>query len=186
RVSKAESQLAVPLIITTFFASSVAGSPKGSAACTIPGCGGGAGLWAAAGGADGAGEGLADGVGLAEGAGVGVDAASDVVEAAGAGVVDAAGAGAGGTGAGEAAGAGVAVGDAAGAGDCARAAPTGTAAAMRPAMTRRKAHGWFIFAVSIVANVAASRPAKGVLFLTRKARGRPMTDASCLLRADTG
>jgi hypothetical protein len=114
----------------------------------MPGCSG-AGVCAAAGGADGAGEGLADEVGLAEGVGVGVDAASDVGEATGAG-----------TGEGDAAGAGVAVGEAAGAGDCARdcekAAPTGTAAAIRPAMTRRKALEWFIFAVSMVGNVAAS------------------------------
>ena len=34
RVSKAESQLALPLAITTFFASSVISSPKGSAVCT--------------------------------------------------------------------------------------------------------------------------------------------------------
>src|SRR5689334_22260987 len=65
RVSKAESQLAVPLAMTTFLGESVIGSPKGSAVWTD-----GAGAGAPA--ADGAGE--ADGLasGLAEGAGAGV------------------------------------------------------------------------------------------------------------------
>src|SRR5882757_230712 len=90
-VSKAESQLALPLAITTFFGSSVIGSPKGSAVWTGAA---GAGVCAAAGGtgvaaglAAGLGEGLAAGLseelegpalgsgeGLAETAGAGVAA----------------------------------------------------------------------------------------------------------------
>src|SRR5262249_59526821 len=70
RVSNAESQFAVPLIVTTFLASSVTASPKGSAVCTAAG-GGVAGVCAAAGGGDGAGAGggVADEGGLAEGGG---------------------------------------------------------------------------------------------------------------------
>src|SRR5882724_11610981 len=86
-VSKAESQLALPLAITTFFGSSVIGSPKGSAVWTGAA---GSGVCAAAGGtgvAAGLGEGLAAGLseelegpalgsgeGLAETAGAGVAA----------------------------------------------------------------------------------------------------------------
>src|SRR4051812_17857894 len=84
RVSKAASQLALPLMVTTFLASSVTGSPNGSAFCTAAG-GGEAGVWAAAGGGDGAGEGLAEEVGLAEGAGTGVGAAAEVGLGLGAG-----------------------------------------------------------------------------------------------------
>src|SRR3979490_2295308 len=84
-VSKGESQLALPFTKTTFFASSVIGSPKGSAVWTGAA---GAGVCAAAGGtavAAGLGEGLAAGLseelegpalgsgeGLAETAGAGV------------------------------------------------------------------------------------------------------------------
>src|SRR5690242_21817126 len=72
-VSKAESQFAVPLTITTFLASSVVSWPKGSAVCT------GAGLAAAAGGgAAGLGEALAAGEGDASGEGL---AAGDGVAA---------------------------------------------------------------------------------------------------------
>src|SRR5258706_9333582 len=54
RVSKAESQLAVPLVITTFFGSSVICSPKGSAVWTDAAGGGGvAGACAADGGSPG-------------------------------------------------------------------------------------------------------------------------------------
>src|SRR6516165_1497135 len=73
-VSNAESQLAVPLAMTTFLASSVTGSPKGSAACTVAD-GAGVGACAADGEGDadglaaGAGEALAAGAGLAEAAG---------------------------------------------------------------------------------------------------------------------
>src|SRR3954447_13415524 len=83
-VSKAESQLAVPLTITTFRGSSVVSWPKGSAVCT------GAGVAAAAGGgAAGLGEALAAGEGDAAGAGV---AAGEAL-AAGEGVSDGAGEG---------------------------------------------------------------------------------------------
>src|SRR6185369_467193 len=87
-VSKAESQLAVPLIITTFLASSVTSWPKGSAVCT------GAGVAAAAGGAVGPGDGeaLAAGDGVAAGAGealaAGEGAAASEALAAGAGEAD--------------------------------------------------------------------------------------------------
>ena len=80
RVSNAESQLAWPLATTTFLASSVIGSPKGSAVCTGAA---GAGVCAT----DGDGEGLAAGVGEAEAAGAGL------AGAAGAGLADADGAG---------------------------------------------------------------------------------------------
>src|SRR5215475_1747285 len=60
-VSKAESQFALPLKMTTFLAASVIGSPKGSAVVT-----------------DGAGAGLADaaGAGLSDGAGAGLAVAA--------------------------------------------------------------------------------------------------------------
>src|ERR1700745_4240565 len=85
-VSNAESQLAVPLAMTTFLASSVIGSPKGSAACTVgEGAGGGAcaadGEGDAAGLVAGAGEALAAGDGLA----VALGAGDGLAEAAGAG-----------------------------------------------------------------------------------------------------
>src|SRR6202790_135455 len=94
RVSNAESQLALPLAMTTVFGSSVICSPNGSAVCT----------GAAAGG---------DGVCAVEGR-----CAGDLVSAGGGtGVAVAAGAG-------DAAGAGVvAAGGAAGGGDCASAPP---------------------------------------------------------------
>src|ERR1700682_2648166 len=73
RVSNAESQLALPLMMTTVFGSSVICSPNGSAVWTGAAAGGGvAGVSAAAGGAAGAAEGLATGAGLAVGAGAGV------------------------------------------------------------------------------------------------------------------
>src|SRR3954469_3137195 len=65
-VSKAQSQLAVPLTITTFLGSSVVSWPKGSAVCT------GAGVAAAAGGGE---AGLGEALAAGEGAG---DAAGDV------------------------------------------------------------------------------------------------------------
>src|SRR3954447_22509048 len=101
-VSKAESQLAVPLTITTFLDSSVASWPKGSAVCT------GAGVAAAAGGgAAGLGEALAageddvagdiEGLGEALAAGVATGAAlaagEGEADGAGDGLADAAGAG---------------------------------------------------------------------------------------------
>ncbi|MBA7655664.1 hypothetical protein ES703_63571 [subsurface metagenome] len=141
-VSKAASQFALPLIVTTFFVSSVTGSPKGSAVCTA--AGGAAGVWAAAGGDDGAGAGLAEEVELAEGAGVG--AAAEV----GLGLGE-------GAGPGEAAGEGVAVGEAAGAGDCARTALIGRAAAIMPARIRRKARERCI-GVSLFRGVACPDP----------------------------
>src|SRR5689334_14057637 len=82
RVSNAESQLALPLTTTTFLASSVIGSPNGSAACTGEA---GAGVCAT----EGDGEGLADGAGEAEAAGAGLPVASG----AGLGETDGAGAG---------------------------------------------------------------------------------------------
>src|SRR5215475_8752350 len=83
-VSNAESQLALPLAMTTFFGLSVIGSPKGSAVWTD---GAGAGACAAEG--EGAAEGLAAGAGLADGAGLGF---AEAAGAAGLGLPDAAGA----------------------------------------------------------------------------------------------
>src|SRR5262245_33257995 len=85
RVSNAESQLALPLAMTTFLPSSVIGSPKGSAACAV------AGAAAAGGDAPGAGEALAAGAGVA--AGAGEAPAAGAALAPGAGESEAAGAG---------------------------------------------------------------------------------------------
>src|SRR3954447_3356597 len=96
-VSKAESQLAVPLTITTFFDSSVVSRPKGSAVCTGAGvaaaAGGGAvgpgeALSAGEGDAAGAGEALAAGEGVATGAGEALAAGAGEAEGAGAGLVE--------------------------------------------------------------------------------------------------
>src|SRR5882672_4076946 len=75
RVSNAESQLAVPLTITTFFGSSVICSPNGSALWTDAAGGGGvAGACAADGGSAGdlVSAGGGTGAGVADGAGAGV------------------------------------------------------------------------------------------------------------------
>src|SRR5229473_1888951 len=80
-VSNAKSQLALPLAMTTFFDSSVIGSPKGSAVWTGAA---GAGACAAAGGGDGVVAGLA--AGLSAGAGVALGAGEGLAETAGAGV----------------------------------------------------------------------------------------------------
>src|SRR5271169_4577653 len=72
RVSNATSQLALPLMMATFLASSVISSPNGSAVWTGATGGGVAGVWAAAGGAAGIPEGLAAGAGVSAGAGAGV------------------------------------------------------------------------------------------------------------------
>src|ERR1700720_2653052 len=77
RVSNAESQLAVPLMMTTFWGSNAICSPKGSAAWTEAAGGGGvAGACTADGGSAGdlvsAGGGNGVGVGVADGAGAGV------------------------------------------------------------------------------------------------------------------
>src|SRR3954469_19247568 len=80
RASNAASQLALPLAITTFFGSSVNGSPKGSAAW-VSAAGGGTGVALAAGG------GVALGAGLAEAAGAaGLAEGAGAAETAGAGV----------------------------------------------------------------------------------------------------
>src|SRR5665213_3117543 len=120
RVSNAESQLAVPLTMTTVFGASVISSPKGSAVWTVAAAGGVA-----------AGVSAVDGVGAAAGlaAGAGVDAG------AGAGVADTAGGAAGVLAAGAAAG------------DCASATarPSEIAAAGTSAtMARRKQRRRFI------------------------------------------
>src|SRR4051794_38988568 len=105
-VSKAESQLAVPLTITTFLGSSVVSWPKGSAVCTGAGVaaaagGGAAGLGEAlaagevagdaAGDVEGLGEALAAGEGVATGAALA--AGEGEADGAGEGLADAAGAG---------------------------------------------------------------------------------------------
>src|ERR1700694_894947 len=77
RVSNAESQLALPFMMTTVFGASVICSPNGSAAWTGAAAGGGvAGVSAAAGGVVGAAEGLAAGAGVVVGAGAGVAGAA--------------------------------------------------------------------------------------------------------------
>src|SRR5258708_31251199 len=70
-VSNAESQLAVPLLITTVFGARVISSPNGSAVCTGATAGGDAGVSAAAGGVAGAGD-VAGAAGVAGVAGAGV------------------------------------------------------------------------------------------------------------------
>src|SRR5579863_8619876 len=77
-VSNAESQLALPLRMTTVFGASMISSPNGSAVWTGAAEGGAAGVSAAAGGVAGGVAGGADGVaaGLAAGAGAGVAAAA--------------------------------------------------------------------------------------------------------------
>src|SRR5215831_3925066 len=82
-VSKAVSQLALPLEMTTFFASRSTSAPKGSAAWTVAPP---SGAWAAAGGVEGAGEGLGAGAGLAAGAGPGLGDGDGFAETAGGGV----------------------------------------------------------------------------------------------------
>src|SRR4051812_26770177 len=103
-VSKAESQLAVPLTIKTFLDSSVVSWPKGSAVCT------GAGVAAAAGGGV---AGLGDALAAGEGEVAGDVAGLGVALAAGEGVATGAALAAG---EGEADGAGEGLADAAGAG----------------------------------------------------------------------
>src|SRR5215475_1256208 len=77
-VSNAESQLALPRWMTTFFGSRVIGSPKGSAAWT------GAVELGACCAAPGAGEGVGDG--LAAGSGIGLGAGAGLAVRAGEGV----------------------------------------------------------------------------------------------------
>src|ERR1700704_4960994 len=86
RVSNAESQLALPLAMTTVWGSRVICSPNGSAVCTGAAAGGGGGC---------AGGGIIAGDGVSAGGGAGVAVAAGAGDAAGAGVV-AAGGGAGG------------------------------------------------------------------------------------------
>src|SRR5437660_1955705 len=89
RVSNAASQLADPFMTTTFLGSSVNGSPKGSAVCTVAAGGEGAadglatGVGEAAGVAEAAGAGVAAGAGLADAAGEAVAAGAGLAEAAG-------------------------------------------------------------------------------------------------------
>ncbi|BBZ99583.1 hypothetical protein BDS110ZK4_73450 [Bradyrhizobium diazoefficiens] len=99
-MSKAESQLAVPLTITTFLDSSVVSRPKGSAVWTGAGVAATAGavglgevLAAGAGDAAGAGEALAAGEGVATGAGEALAAGAGEADGAGEGLAEAAGAG---------------------------------------------------------------------------------------------
>src|SRR5579863_7719388 len=73
-VSNAESQLALPLRMTTVFGASMISSPNGSAVWTGAAEGGAAGVSAAAGGVAGGADGVA--AGLAAGAGAGVAAAA--------------------------------------------------------------------------------------------------------------
>src|SRR6266851_1166467 len=121
RVSNAESQLALPFMMTTVFGASMICSPNGSAVWTGAAAAGGvAGVSAAAGGGVGAADGLAAGAGIAGG---GAGAAG----APGAGVLTAGGAAVG--------------------GDCASALPRPSeiaAAGTSATMARRKQRGKFI------------------------------------------
>src|SRR6185436_9524561 len=94
RVSNAASQLAVPLITTTFLGSSVNSSPKGSA------------VWTPAAGGGGVGVGAFSAVGVSAGDLVSAGGGTGTAEGAGLGTAD-----------------GLAAGEAEGAGDCANAAP---------------------------------------------------------------
>src|SRR3954454_22914973 len=181
-VSKAESQLAVPLTITTFLGSSVVSCPNGSAVCT------GAGVAAAAGGGAGLGEALAAGEGEVAG-----DAAGDVeglgeAPAAGEGVATGAALAAG---EGEADGAGEGLADAAGAGlgvwaSVADRPNDKAAAGISAAKARRRNLNIFILPNSLSAmalrprglNPAACPGCANFAVLTRERRIRPMTDAS--------
>src|SRR6478736_5908239 len=81
RVSNAASQVALPLMMTTFLASSVICSPKGSAVWTGA-TDGGEGVWDADGGSAGDLVSAGGGTGVADGAGAGI------AEGAGAGEAD--------------------------------------------------------------------------------------------------
>src|SRR3984957_1153846 len=164
RVSNAASQLAVPLMMATFLASSVISSPNGSAVWTGAVAGGGvAGVWAVAGGGA---EGPAAGAGVSAGAGVGV---AGTAGAGGAWVL----------------GAGVAAG-----GDCASAAlrASAIAAGINATMARRKQLLTFIQVIYKAVfkarglTIASPRvPVHGgrdAGMLTREASPRPMTDMS--------
>src|SRR5216683_3968600 len=122
RVSNAESQLALPFMMTTVFGASMICSPNGSAVWSGAAAGGGvAGVSAAAGGVVGAAEGPAAGAGVAVGGGAGVAGAPGAVV--------------------------VTAGGAAGGGDCASALPRPSeiaAAGTSATMARRKERGKFI------------------------------------------
>src|SRR6266702_7730007 len=150
RASNAESQLALPFIMTTFFGSSENCSPKGSAVWTGAAGGGGAGVWAA--------EGVSAGDLVSAGGGAGV--------AEGAGLGDAEG---------EAAG----VGDCASVGPASASAANGASATRvaRKVLIRLifgilHPHPWRPLKVPVTS-------AKVLPFLTRQSGFRPMTDASC-------
>src|SRR6185437_4133058 len=163
RVSNAESQLAVPLRITTFFGASAISSPKGSAVWTGATAGGGA-----------AAAGLSAGDLFSAGGGTGVAFGAGVTAGAGAGDADVAGAG---------------VGLAAG-GDCARAEPAPSAILREIAATRtRVSHARRKQRVEFIQSSPSpmasrisrglSRPRREITpFLTRQFGFRPMTDMS--------
>src|ERR1700712_1454647 len=160
RVSKAESQLAVPLSMTTVFGVSVISSPNGSAVWTgAVAAGGAAGVSAAAGGGTGAGDGLACGAGVAVGAGVGV------ADGAGAGVSGA-----------------LAAGGVAGGGDCARTLPmpiVGTSATRAKRKQRSKFIGYSPGPrQAVVLRLAYRFIGEGVAILTRRCGLRPIIDTS--------
>src|SRR6266545_2498718 len=152
RVSNAASQLAVPLMTTTFLGSSVNSSPKGSA------------IWTPAAGGGGAGVGAFSAVGASAGDLVSAGGGTGTADGAGLGTAD-----------------GLAAGDDEGAGDCASAAPANTTMESA-AMAARKVLIRFISGILHPRHLAAAcprpRPPEWFHFLTRKVRFRPMTDAS--------
>src|SRR5581483_8284503 len=156
-VSKAASQLALPLVSTTFLASSLISCPKGSAVCTLAA---GGGFCAAAGGegegeALGAGEALAAGLGLAAGAGLAVGAGDGLAATSG---------------------------DAVGEGACASTSPAenATAAGANPARARRNIRKFIRYSPK-----PAALPAKHCC-LTCLSAFRPLTDESSSLRHHSG
>src|SRR5579871_2976002 len=170
-VSNAESQLALPLVSTTFLASSLISCPKGSAVCTLAAGGG----FCAAAGVEGEGEALGAGEALA--AGVGLAAGTGLALAAGAGL-------AAGVGLAVGAGDGLAAtsGDAVGEGACASTSPAenATAADANPARARRNIRKFIRYSPK-----PAALPAKHCC-LTCLLAFRPLTDESSSLRHHSG
>src|SRR3954471_14887150 len=152
RVSNAPSQLAVPLMTTTFLGWSANSSPKGSAVWTLAAGGGGAGV------------GAFSAVGASAGDLVSAGGGTGTADGAGLGTAD-----------------GLGAGEAEGAGDWARATPP-NATMESAAKAARKVLIRFISGILHPPHPAAAcphpRPPEWCRFLTRKVRFRPMTDVS--------
>ena len=152
RVSNAASQLAVPLMTTTFLGSSVNSSPKGSAVWTLAAGGGGAGV------------GAFSAVGASAGDLVSAGGGTGTADGAGLGAAD-----------------GLGAGEAEGAGDCARAAAAKRNHGERDQGRTESAdtvHFRYSPSTPPGGGMSRPRPPGWRHFLTRKVRFRPMTDAS--------